>query len=71
MTCGNVTDPRFNFHVDISKRITMLFKSDSTTEKKGIEMTMLEHKPKGTLVSVNMCKLSVKLLYDFGDSQKY
>ena len=48
MTCGNITDPRIQFGVDVATTLTLVFKSDSQNEFGGVNLRIMEIRPPST-----------------------
>ena len=42
VTCGNKTDPRVQLGVDIADALTLVFMSDGSKQKRGINITVFE-----------------------------
>lgn len=42
VTCGNVTDPRLQLGVDVADALTLVFMSDSTDQRRGVNITVFE-----------------------------
>ena len=62
VTCGNETDPRVQLGVDVADALTLVFMSDGSKQKRGVNITVFEIN--GTAATVrNMCiLLIIKLL---------
>ena len=45
VTCGNITDPRIQFEVDVASKLTLTFKSDDKNEFKGVILYVMEFDP--------------------------
>ena len=45
MTCGDITDPRIQFAVDVASKLTLVFKSDEQNEFNGVNLSILEYMP--------------------------
>jgi len=45
VTCGNITDPRIQFEVDVASELTLVFKSDGENELEGVNLFILEFNP--------------------------
>ena len=48
VTCGNITDPRIQFGVDVATKLTLVFKSDSQNEFGGVNLHIMEIRPPST-----------------------
>ena len=42
ITCGNKTDPRLQLGVDIADALTLIFMSDGSMQKRGVNLTVFE-----------------------------
>ena len=42
VTCGNVTDPRLQLGVDVADALTLVFMSDGTDQRRGVNITVFE-----------------------------
>ena len=42
VTCGNKTDPRVQLGVDIADALTLVFMSDGSNQKKGVNISVFE-----------------------------
>ena len=45
VTCGNITDPRIQFEVDVASALTIVFKSNGNNEFQGVVLYILEIDP--------------------------
>ena len=61
VTCGNETDPRVQLAVDIADALTLVFMSDGSKQKRGVNITVFEIN--GTAATVrNICIYYVIIL---------
>ena len=42
VTCGNVTDPRMQLGVDVASALTLVFMSDDSEQRRGVNLTVFE-----------------------------
>lgn len=42
VTCGNETDPRLQLGIDIADALTLVFMSDGSKQRRGVNLTVFE-----------------------------
>ena len=62
VTCGNETDPRLQLGVDVADALTLVFMSDGSKQKRGVNITVFEIN--GTAATVRkICILLMAIYY--------
>lgn len=54
VTCGNETDPRLQLGVDVADALTLVFMSDGSKQKRGVNITVFEINGTAATVRKNM-----------------
>ena len=54
VTCGNQSDPRIQLGVDVADALTLVFMSDGSKQKRGVNITVFEINGTAATVSYNM-----------------
>lgn len=64
VTCGNVTDPRLQLGVDVADALTLVFMSDGTDQRRGVNITVFEiNATAATVSSVYFTIMIIVLLF--------